>query len=225
MERELEIVRLGRLPYAEALALQHRLVEERAADRAPDRLLLLEHDPVVTLGRGFEGTPPALAGVDVVSVERGGEATFHGPGQLVGYPVVALAEEERDLHGFLRALEGALADALAPLGIAGERVPGATGLWVREPGGPLRKIASLGVAVRRWVTFHGFALNVSTDLRGFEGFRPCGYAPDVMTTVERCAASTVDGEALSEGVARAVASRLHRRAVLGGAIAGGTLAP
>ena len=183
MARTAAICWLGRVPYRAALDLQHRWVSARAAGLAPDALLLLEHDPVVTLGRGFTGAPPAIPGVEAVEVERGGKATYHGPGQLVGYPILELAEGERDLHAHLRRIEDVLIAALARYGLAGEREPGATGVWIGA-GGARRKVASIGVAVKRWITFHGFALNVSTDLRGFLGFDPCGFQSDVMTSLE-----------------------------------------
>jgi len=141
-----------------------------AGERGEDVLLLVEHEPVVTLGRGTRSgsvrlTPQGLSaqGVALVEVERGGDATFHGPGQLVGYPVLDLREHREDLHWYLRQLEGVLITALAELGVPAERNPGLTGVWTRG-----RKIASIGVHVKQWVTFHGFALNVTTDLRGFD---------------------------------------------------------
>jgi lipoate-protein ligase B len=174
--RPLEVRRLGRTPYEEAHALQLELVLERAADRRGDVLLLTEHDPVVTVGRGtdlaeLEGSP-----LPVVEVERGGEATFHGPGQLVAYPILRLPDGRRDLHRYLRDLEEVVIGVLSEFDVAGERRAGFTGVWT---GG--RKICSIGVAVRRWVTFHGLALNLHTDLAAFRGFRPCGLDPDVMT--------------------------------------------
>jgi lipoate-protein ligase B len=157
-------------------------VARRADGKIPDCLLLLEHDPVVTLGRAFAGPEPAIAGMEIARAERGGKATFHGPGQLVGYPILALAEGERDLHLHLRRIEDLLIAALAEFGIAGEREAGATGVWVRM-GNATKKVASIGVAVRRWVTYHGFALNVGRDLRGFDGFDPCGFSSSVMTSL------------------------------------------
>jgi len=177
----LEVRRLGRTRYADAHVLQQELVAQRAADELPDLLLLTEHEPVITVGRGTpaeEQEPLAATGIPVVEVERGGEATYHGPGQLVAYPILKLPEERRDLHRYLRDLEEVVLAVLAELAIEGTRRPGLTGVWIGD-----RKVCSIGVAVRRWVTWHGLALNLHTDLAPFRRFRPCGLAPDVMTRV------------------------------------------
>jgi lipoate-protein ligase B len=156
-----------------------------AGEQQDDLLLLVEHEPVVTLGRGTRPSSVRLTpadftarGVTLVEVERGGDATFHGPGQLVGYPVLDLREHREDLHWYLRQLEGVLITALATLGVPAERNSGLTGVWTRG-----RKIASIGIHVKQWVTFHGFALNVTTDLRGFDLIVPCGIDGVVMTSV------------------------------------------
>lgn len=172
----LEVRRLGRTLYADAHAEQRRLLEERIAGRAPDLLLLTEHEPVVTVGRGSDPRQLAALALPVVEVERGGEATYHGPGQVVGYPILALPEGRRDLHRYLRDLEEVVLRVLAEFDVEGSRRAGATGVWIGE-----RKVCSIGVAVRRWVTWHGLALNVHTDPRAFVGFRPCGLDPGVMT--------------------------------------------
>jgi lipoyl(octanoyl) transferase len=172
----LEVRRLGRMPYAAAHALQEELVAARVDGRICDQLLLVEHDPVITVGRGGEPQPAEQGGVPIVEVERGGEATYHGPGQLVAYPIVRLEGAHRDLHRYLRDLEEVVIRMLQDLGVRGLRKPGLTGVWVGE-----RKICSVGVAVRRWVAWHGLALNVTTDLAAFRTFRPCGLDPDVMT--------------------------------------------
>ncbi|MDF1799114.1 MAG: lipoyl(octanoyl) transferase LipB [Planctomycetota bacterium] len=179
----LEVRDLGRLGYAEAHRLQQELVEERLSGGAPDRLLLVEHDPVVTVGRSPRSESRAelealLAGLDcpVVEVERGGEATWHGPGQLVAYPLQLLGEGRRDLHAYLRDLEQVVIRTLAAFGVEGRREPGLTGVWI----GP-QKVASIGVAVRRWVTWHGIALNLTNDLAGFRRFHPCGLDAGLMT--------------------------------------------
>ena len=176
---ELDVVRLGRVAYEPTRALQERLVERRIAREVCDTLVLCEHDPIVTVGRG--ATPPELAGgaIPVVEVERGGEATFHGPGQLVAYPILELPEDRRDLHRYLRDLEEVVIRALAEVDVAGERRSGATGVWVQG-----RKVCSIGVAVRRWVTWHGLALNLHADLGAFAQFRPCGLDPALMANVE-----------------------------------------
>jgi lipoate-protein ligase B len=177
---------LGRRPYLEVLELQRDLCRERGAGAlAEDVLLLVEHEPVVTLGRGSRPAslplPPVQLerrGIAVVEVERGGDVTYHGPGQLVGYPIVDLREHRQDLHWYLRRLEDGLADALGRLGIEAGRNPGLTGVWTAG-----RKIASIGIHVKQWVTFHGFALNVTTDLSPFDLIVPCGIRDVVMTSV------------------------------------------
>jgi len=175
-ERVLEVRRLGRTRYADAHALQQDLLARRVDGRVGDVLVLTEHDPVVTVGRGAGLETAGAVKVPVVAVERGGEATFHGPGQIVGYPIVLLDEGRRDLHRWLRDLEEVVIATLAEFEVVGHREAGFTGVWI---GG--KKVCSIGVAVRRWVTWHGFALNVNTDLAGFRAFQPCGLAPDVMT--------------------------------------------
>ncbi len=196
MGRSLEIEWHGRVPYAQALELQASTVEAVAAGRVGDRLLLLEHPPVVTLGRNTRPENLLLGeaalrerGVELHSVPRGGDVTYHAPGQLVGYPILDLrARGEADLHVYLRRIEEALIGALGALGLDGRRVEGRTGVFMTEPGagaGPARKIASIGVGVRRWVTLHGFALNATIDLAGFEVIVPCGLADVEMTSVAR----------------------------------------
>ena len=173
----LELRRFGRdLSYADAHAEQERLVTARIAGEVSDILVLAEHEPVVTVGR--KANRAAVAGVDVpvFEIERGGDATYHGPGQLVVYPIQLLPEGRRDLHRYLRDLEEVVLRVLAEFDVEGRREPGETGVWVGD-----KKICSVGVAVRRWVTWHGFALNVHTDLSAFETFRPCGLDPGVMT--------------------------------------------
>ena len=178
---------LGRVPYAEGLALQRRLAEQRIAGTIGDTLLLLEHPPVVTLGRGARETSTPISpddlrrrGIEVFEIERGGDVTYHGPGQLVGYPILDLQALKPDLHWYLRQLEEALIAALGSFGIAAGRNTGYTGVWT---GG--RKIASIGIHVRQWVTWHGFALNVTTDLSPFDLIVPCGIPNVVMTSVAR----------------------------------------
>jgi lipoyl(octanoyl) transferase len=179
---------LGRRPYAEVLELQRELRRQRlSGELVEDVLLLVEHDPVVTLGRTTRPTSLPLSaeelerrGVEVVEVERGGDVTFHGPGQLVGYPILDLTRHRQDLHWYLRQLESVLILALDRLGVRAERNPGLTGVWTRG-----RKIASIGVHVRQWVTLHGFALNVTTQLDQFDLIVPCGIRDVVMTSVAR----------------------------------------
>ena len=190
---------LGRVRFEEALALQEKIVARKIADAATDdELLLLEHEPVYTIGR----TPDQSSLLDaarlphpVVQINRGGQATYHGPGQLVGYPILDLNPRGRDLHRYLRALEVLLIAALAEFGVAGERREGLTGVWV---GGG--KIASIGVGVRRWITMHGFALNVCGDLAPFAQITPCGIAGVEMTSVERECDSAVSVETVAQCV-------------------------
>ena len=186
MSRPLEVRDLGRQPYARALELQRELRRRRTeGELTHDVLLLTEHPPVVTLGRGTRATSLPLApvllerrGAEVFEVERGGDVTFHGPGQLVGYPIVDLSGHRRDLHWYLRRLEDVVIAAVERLGVPAGRTPGLTGVWTAG-----RKIASIGIHVKQWVTYHGFALNVTTDLRGFDVIVPCGIEGVVMTSV------------------------------------------
>ncbi len=179
--RVLEVVEAGVVPYAEALAWQRSLAQARIEGRLPhDVLLLLEHPAVVTLGRNSREAHLRGEGVAVFEVERGGDVTYHGPGQLVGYPILDLTGYRQDLHWYLRTLEQALIDALTELGIPAERHAGYTGVWTTG-----RKIASIGVHVKQWVTWHGFALNVTTDLSAFDRIVPCGIPGVVMTSLER----------------------------------------
>jgi lipoyl(octanoyl) transferase len=214
--RKLLIQDLGLRPYAEVLELQRTLARQRlAGSMDQDVLLLVEHQPVVTLGRGAQADSLPLSaedlrrrGVEQYEVERGGDVTYHGPGQLVGYPIIDLREHRPDLHWYLRTLEEGLIQALDQLGIAAERNPGLTGVWTRN-----RKIASIGIHVKQWVTFHGFALNVNTDLSYFDLIVPCGIPDVVMTSVamelgrtDTAAVWRETRQAVVEGVATALGS-------------------
>jgi lipoyl(octanoyl) transferase len=175
------VLDLGTREYGEAWALQRDLVAARQRDEVPDTLVLVEHPHVITAGRSaHRENLLAVGDVPLFEIERGGDVTYHGPGQLVGYPIFLLRPEERDLHRYLRNLEEALIRAVARFGLAGERKAGWTGLWTA---GGARKLASIGVAVKRWVTMHGFALNVSTDLTRFAAINPCGLDASVMGSV------------------------------------------
>jgi lipoyl(octanoyl) transferase len=175
---------LGRMAFADALALQEKMVAERRGNHAlGDQLLLLEHEPVYTIGR----TPDQSSLRDVAHlphplfpINRGGQATYHGPGQLIGYPIIDLRQCGQDLHRYLRWLEALLMETLAEVGIAATTRPGLTGVWIEG-----RKIASIGVGVRHWITMHGFALNVGGDLAPFDQIVPCGIANVTMTSIER----------------------------------------
>lgn len=203
---ELLVLDLGLRDYAEALSFQRDLAAARLAGRiAQDVLVLVEHPPVITLGRSSKAahllaSPEALAarGVALHEVERGGDVTFHGPGQLVGYPIVDLTGHKQDLHWYLRQVEEVLIQAVGTLGLRADRNPGKTGVWT---GG--RKLASIGVHARQWVTWHGFALNVTTDLSYFDLMVPCGIADVTMTSVAAELASA-DPDALAASTRSAV---------------------
>jgi lipoyl(octanoyl) transferase len=216
---ELWIERFGCLPYAEALELQRQLARARISGAlSEDALLLMEHPSVVTLGRSSKpahllASSELLAsrGVELFEVERGGDVTFHGPGQLVGYPIVDLKRHKRDLHWYLRRVEESLIIALRAIGIEADRNPGLTGVWTHG-----RKIASIGVHARDWVTWHGFALNVETDLSFFDLIVPCGIESVVMTSIHRergNLAPTIDRVATVVGQAFADVFGLEARAV------------
>jgi lipoyl(octanoyl) transferase len=171
---------LGRIAFAEALALQE-VALEKCLLTGVETMFLLEHEPVYTIGRMPDKSSlrdPRLLPYPVFEINRGGQATFHGPGQLVGYPILDLRRRGRDLHRYLRTLEAVLIDLLAAYGVAAMRLEGKTGVWVEN-----RKVASIGVGVRRWITMHGFALNVASDLSGFLRITPCGLTDVRMTSL------------------------------------------
>jgi len=187
MMRTCSLIDLGRVPYAHALTLQRRLATLRAEDRLGDVLLLVEHPPVITLGRAgrkahlrIPESALAALGVEFYEVERGGDMTYHGHGQLVGYPILNLTDHGRDVHRYLRQLEAVLITTLSDFRITAGRSLGRTGVWVGDG-----KIASLGIHVSRWVTRHGFALNVNMDLSPFELIVPCGIQGVKMTSMTR----------------------------------------
>ena len=201
---------LGRVAYREAFERQERLVEARVASpqETSDTLLLLEHDPVYTIGRTSDRSSllaPERLPHPVETVNRGGQATYHGPGQLVGYPVLDLGRRGRDLHRYLRFLEETLVATLAAYGVRGERREGLTGVWVGA-----RKIASIGVGVRRWVSMHGFAINVAGGdaLAPFRAITPCGLAGVEMTSVSTESGCETGVEEFAASVARVFAARL-----------------
>ena len=199
--RALEIRRLGVVPYDEGLALQRELVEARKADRIPDTLLLLEHPHVLTLGvrasKPGVSTPPlswpnvlatperlAELGVTVHETGRGGDVTYHGPGQIVGYPIVDLRPDRQDVHRYVRDLEEVLIRTCGDYAIEACRIAGLSGAWVDRPGRGSEKIAAIGVRISRWITSHGFALNVNTALEYFDLIVPCGIADRGVTSLE-----------------------------------------
>ena len=197
---------LGRVDYDAALALQQQLVDERKRGLIPDQLLLLEHPHVITLGRNGH-LENLLAGDDILSragisfhpTDRGGDVTYHGPGQLIGYPILDLREWKRDVAAYVRSIEQVIIDTLAGFGIMAGRIPKLTGVWVGDA-----KIAAIGVHISRWVTSHGFALNVSTDLSYFQYIVPCGLTKPVTSMARLGAAATLPdvGRALTANFAR-----------------------
>ena len=211
--RPIGVRRLGLLDYGAAIELQRTLVEDRRAGRIGDTLLLLEHPPVITLGARTRGqrehlvaTPEQLAeaGVAVYETGRGGDITYHGPGQLVGYPIVDLRPDRCDVHRYVRDLEDVLIRAVATLGVSAGRVSGLTGAWA-GPTGREEKIGAIGVRISRWITSHGFALNVSADLVPFTWIVPCGIADRGVTSVERVLGRRVMMSDVEAAVARAMA--------------------
>jgi len=193
--RKCQVREIGRIDYAGSLELQQQVVAERKQGLIPDQLLMLEHPHVITLGRNghlenllADEDVLGRAGIACHPTDRGGDITYHGPGQLVGYPILDLREWKRDVGAYVRAIEQVIIDTLADYGIAAGRIPGLTGVWVEE-----RKIAAIGVHISRWVTSHGFALNVSTDLSYFQYIVPCGLTRPV-TSMERLGARATLGE-------------------------------
>ena len=179
----LEVMRLGRRPFADTYQLQRELLERRIAGEIHDTLILVEHDPIVTFGRKSPDAERARIEspefpLPSIELERGGRATYHGPGQVVAYPIFALPEERRDLHRFLRDLEQVVIDTLGEVQVSAKRRAGWTGVWIDD-----RKVCSIGVAVRRWVSWHGLALNVHTELENFSTIEPCGLDASMMTRV------------------------------------------
>ena len=193
-EKICEVRLLGRIPYSDALSLQERAVEKLRTREAYEQLLLLEHPHVITLGRGakqhnilFSEVVLALRSVEVHHTGRGGDVTYHGPGQLVGYPIINLRPDRCDVHRYVRDIEEILIQSIAEYGIRGDRIKGLTGVWVGD-----RKIAAIGVRIARWITSHGFALNVTTDLSYFDFIIPCGIKNKGVTSMARLLDREVD---------------------------------
>jgi len=210
--RPLVVKRLGRVPYARGLEVQASLVVERQAGRAPDHLLLLEHDPVFTLGRTarrenvlFPAEALRERGFDVFETGRGGDVTYHGPGQVVGYPILDLSPDRRDVHRYVRDLEEVMIRTCADYGVEAGRVEGLTGCWV----GP-DKIGAIGVRIARWVTSHGFAINVATDLSAFDLIVPCGIRGRGVTSLERLLGRPVSLEEVMDRLAAQFAAVFAR---------------
>jgi len=203
------LVDLGVREFGEIWAHQRELLTARQRDEIPDTLLFVEHPHVITAGRSAHKENLLATGdVPIFEIERGGDVTYHGPGQLVGYPIFLLREEERDLHVYLRNLEEAIIRACARFGLPGERKSGWTGVWTI---GGARKLASIGVAVKRWVTMHGFALNVSTDLARFGAINPCGLDAAVMGSMSGELARPVAVAAVKDALRDAFAEVFERR--------------
>ena len=211
--RTVDVRRLGRVDYEAAVDLQKQLVEARCAGAIGDTLLLLEHPPVITLGVKTRGerthivaseSALAAAGVAVFETGRGGDITYHGPGQLVGYPILDLNPDRRDVHRYVRDLEEVLIRAAVGFGIDARRVPGLTGVWVGAPGRE-EKLAAIGVRISRWITSHGFALNVGTNLDHFNLIVPCGIADRGVTSLSRLVGRDVTMAEAEDAVVRGFA--------------------
>jgi lipoyl(octanoyl) transferase len=210
--RPWQFVDLGTQPYRQVWARQKELVDARQKDAAGDTLLVVEHPHVFTLGRRRDSAQNVLApgDVEVIEIERGGDVTYHGPGQIVAYPIVLLQDDERDLHRFLRNLEEAVIRTCARVGITADREPGKTGVWTTNAAGARKKLCSMGIACRRWVTFHGLALNVTTDLAYFARINPCGFEATVMTSLAELREGHVDPVAVRTALVEELGAALGR---------------
>ena len=214
--RPLQVRRLGRVRYADGLELQARLVKERQAGEIPDQLLLLEHDPVFTLGRNARQENVLLdenalraRGFDVFESGRGGDVTYHGPGQVVGYPILDLSPDRRDVHRYVRDLEEVMIRCCADYGVEAGRVEGLSGAWVGN-----EKVGAIGVRISRWVTSHGFALNVATDLSAFDLIVPCGIRGRGVTSLERLAEREVAVDEVMERLVPRLAAVFDREVLV-----------
>lgn len=215
--RQLEIRRLGVVAYDEALALQRELVEERRADRVPDLLLLLEHPPVITLGvrsevarRNVVATSEQLdaLGIAVHETGRGGDVTYHGPGQIVGYPILDLRPDRCDVHRYVRDLEDVMIRTCGGYGVSAGRIAGLTGTWVAAD-----KIGAIGIRISRWITSHGFAFNVRTDLDHFGLIVPCGISDRGVTSLEKVTGRSLSMTEVEDRVVRCFAEVFERQVV------------
>jgi lipoyl(octanoyl) transferase len=220
--RELEVRRLGTVPYRDALDLQRRLVEERRAGRIPDVLLLLQHPPVITLGirpdvsrANIVAAPERLAqlGVEVQETGRGGDVTYHGPGQIVGYPILDLKPDRCDVHRYVRDLEEVMIRVCAEYGVKAGRIEGLTGAWIGAEKTSAEKIGAIGVRISRWITSHGFAFNVNTDLDHFRLIVPCGIADCGVTSLARAAGRVVSTDQVEDALVRHCAAVFDRTAL------------
>jgi len=217
--REVEVRRLGTIAYADALAMQRALVEDRRAGRVPDLLLLLQHPPVITLGvRGDGGRANVVAtreqlqelGISVEETGRGGDVTYHGPGQIVGYPILDLKPDRCDVHRYVRDVEEVMIRVCADYGLPAGRIKGLTGAWIGA-----EKIGAIGIRISRWITSHGFAFNVSTNLRHFQLIVPCGISDRGVTSLERATGRHVSIEEVEERFIERFADVFERDVVTG----------
>jgi len=217
-DRPLEVRRLGTVSYAEALAMQRTLVEERRADRVPDLLILLQHPAVITLGvKGDGGRSNVVAtldrlselGIAVEETGRGGDVTYHGPGQIVGYPILDLRPDRQDVHRYVRDLEEVMIRTCADYGLEAGRIAGLTGTWIGA-----EKIGAIGVRISRWITSHGFAFNVSTRLDHFQLIVPCGIADRGVTSLEKATGQAPPMREVEDRIVRHFAEVFDRRARL-----------
>lgn len=222
LARTLTVRRLGQLEYVAALELQQALVEARRAGTVGDTLLLLEHPPVITLGVRTRGRPTHVvasaadldrAGVAVHVTGRGGDVTYHGPGQIVGYPILDLRPDRCDVHQYVRDLEETLIAAAASVGVSARRVAGLTGVWA-GPAGQEAKVAAIGVRISRWITSHGFALNVGTDLRNFGLIVPCGLADRGVASLEGLAGRLLSMTDVEDAIVESFASVFGARVLV-----------
>ncbi len=213
--RELEIRRLGLIGYDEALALQREMVEDRRADRIPDLLLLLEHPPVITLGVRSEvaranvvasGDRLAELGITMHETGRGGDVTYHGPGQIVGYPILDLRPDRCDVHKYVRDLEDVMIRTCADYGVAAGRIAGLTGTWIGA-----EKIGAIGIRISRWITSHGFAFNVRTDLDHFKLIVPCGISDRGVTSLEKVTGRSLSMQEVEDAIVQRFAEVFERR--------------
>ena len=216
--RPLEVRKLGLVPYAEALALQRELVEERRAGRIPDTLILLQHPPVITLGvKGDGGRANIVAsaahletlGIDVHETGRGGDVTYHGPGQIVGYPILDLKPDRQDVHRYVRDVEDVMIRVCAEYGVSAGRIDGLTGTWVGA-----EKIGAIGVRISRWITSHGFAFNVTTNLDHFRLIVPCGIGDRGVTSLARLTGRPLRVEDVEDAFIRQFAGVFEREPVV-----------
>ena len=218
--RELEVRRLGTIGYADALAMQRELVEERRADRVPDLLLLLQHPAVITVGvRGDGGRSHVVAsaerlhelGITVEETGRGGDVTYHGPGQIVGYPILDLKPDRCDVHRYVRDIEDVMIRVCADYGLAADRIKGLTGTWIGA-----EKIGAIGIRISRWITSHGFAFNVSTNLQHFQLIVPCGISDRGVTSLEHATGRQLSIEEVEDRFVRHFAEVFERDVVSDG---------